>query len=127
MPEPVNALDTVSVSPPPVSQDEIKASKSPAIATPQLPVGCNDTIGRQKTQRKLPVGEDVAFYRTRADAPSVETVPAVSFTVSSELDDGSRPEAREETQPSVSVSIGSPAIRVSEPTVDSLVPVLAQS
>jgi len=117
VPEPVNVLDTVSVSPPPVPQDEIKASESPAIATPRLPVGGNETISRQKTQKKLPVGEDVAFYRARADAPSVEAVPVVSFTVSSELDDGS----------SVSASIGLPATRGLEATVDSPVPVLARS
>jgi len=127
VPEPVNALDTVSVSPPPVPQDEIKVSKSPATVTLQLPVGGNETIGRQKTQRKVLVGEDVAFYRTRVDAPSVEAAPAVSFTVSSELDNGSRPEAREETAPGAPVSAGSPATRVSEGTVGSPVPMLAQS
>jgi hypothetical protein len=73
------------------------------------------------------VGEDVAFYRTRTDAPSVEAVPAVSFTVSSELDDGSRPEAREEVKPRVPASAGSPATRVLEATVDSPAPALAQS
>jgi len=126
VPEPVNVLDTVSVSPPPV-QDEIKASESPAIATPRLPVGGNETIGRQKSQRKLPVGEDVAFYRTRADAPSVEAAPAVSFTVSSELDDGSRPDALEEARPSVPALVGLPTTRVFEATVDSPAPVSAQS
>ena len=123
VPEPANALDTVSVSPPPVPQDEIKASMSPATVVPQLPAGGNDTIGRQKAQRKVLVGEDVAFYRTRADAPSVEACSAVSFTVSSELDDGSRPEAKA----SVLVSTGSPTSRVMEGTVDPPVPTLAQS
>jgi hypothetical protein len=59
--EPVNALDTVSVSPPPVPLDEIKASKSPAIATPRLPVGGNETIGRQKSQRKVTRGRGRRF------------------------------------------------------------------
>jgi serine/arginine repetitive matrix protein 2 len=123
VPEPANALDTVSVSPPPVSQDEIKASKSPAILAPQLPAGSSEAINQQKIQKKILVGEDVAFYRTRVDAPNVETAPVVSFTVSSELDDSSRPEAK----PSVSALAGSPAIRVLEATVDSPVPALSQS
>ena len=127
MPEPANALETVSVSPPPVPQDEIRASRSPAAVVPQLPAGTSDTIGRQKAQRKVLVGEDVAFYRTRADAPSVEACSAVSFTVSSELDDGSRPEAREEMKTSIPASVGSPTTRVMEGTVDPPVPTLAQS
>jgi len=125
--EPANALDTVSVSPPPVPQDEIKASRSPTAVVPPLPAGSGDTIGRQKAQRKVLVGEDVAFYRTRADAPSVEACSAVSFTVSSELDDGSRPEAREEVKASVPASTGSPTTRVMDGTVDPPVPMLAQS
>ena len=127
VPEPANALDTVSVSPPPVPQDEIKASKTPVTMIPQLPAGGSETIGRQKPQRKVPVGEDVAFYRTRTDAPSVGAVTAVSFTVSSELDDGSRPEAREEAKLSVPASAGSPATHVLEAAADSPVPMLARS
>jgi len=127
VPEPANALDTVSVSPPPVPQDEIKASMSPAIIVPQLPAGGSETIGRQRAQKKGPVGEEVAFYRTRADVPSVEASSAVSFTVSSELDDGSRPELREEAKPSVPASAGPSATRVLETTVDSPVPTLTQS
>lgn len=123
VPEPANALDTVSVSPPPVSQDEIKASKSPATAAPQLPGGSSEATNQQKTQKKMLVGEDVAFYRTRADAPNVEAAPAVSFTVSSELDDSSRPEAK----PSISALAGSPAIRVLEAPLDSPVPALTKS
>ena len=121
VPEPANVLDTVSVSPPPVSQDEVKVSKSPAVVTPRLPVGSSDTIGRQKAQRKVLVGEDVAFYRTRADAPNVEASSAVSFTVSSELDDGSRPETREEAKTNI------PTSAESQTTVDSPVPTSAQS
>ena len=127
VPEPANVLDTVSVSPPPVPQDEIKVSKSPTGMAPRLPAGGSETTVRQKAQRKVLVGEDVAFYRTRADAPSVEATPAVSFTVSSELDDGSRPGGREELKPSVTTLVGSQATRVLDATVDSPVPTLAQS
>lgn len=127
MPEPASALETVSVSPPPVLQDETKVSRSPAAVVPQLPAGGSDTVGRHKAQRKVLVGDDVAFYRTRADAPSIEASSAVSFTVSSELDDGSRPEVYEEAKPSVPASAGSPMTRVLEVTLDSPVPTLAQS
>lgn len=126
VPEPLNALETVSVSPPPVPQDDIKASKSPATATLQLPAGGGETTGRQKTHRKMLAVGDVAFYRTRADTPGVETIPAVSFTVSSELDDSSRPETRKEAMPGTPVSTASPAVRVSETTVDPPAPVLSQ-
>jgi len=127
VPEPGSALDTVSVSPPPVPQNGIKASGSPATVVPQLPAGGNDTTSRQKTHRKVLVGEDVAFYRTRVDAPSVETCSAVSFTVSSELDDGSRPEAREETKATVPASAGSLTTRAMEGTIEPPVPMLTQS
>jgi len=127
VPEPANALDTVSVSPPPIPQDKVKALKSPAAVVPQLPAGGGDTIGRQKGHRKVLMGEDVAFYRTRVDAPNVEACSVVSFTVSSELDDGSRPEAREEPKASVPASAGPPTTRVMEGTVDPPVPMLAQS
>ena len=127
VPEPANALDTVSVSPPPVPQDEIMASRSPATVVPELPVGGSETIGRQRGQRKSLVGGDVAFYRTRADVPNVEASSAVSFTVSSELDDGSRPELHEEAKPSAPTPAGPSATRVLETTVDSPVPTLAQS
>ena len=127
VPEPSNALDTVSVSPPPVTQDEIEASNSPTTVTPQLRVGAGETIGRQKAQRKAFVGEDVAFYRTRTDVPSVEATTAVSFTVSSELDDGSRLEVREGSTPSVPAQAESPATRVLDATVGAPVPALLQS
>ena len=127
VPEPVNALDTVSVSPPPVPQDEITALRSPAVVAPHLLAGGSDITGRQKAQRKMFVGEDVAFYRTRADVPNVEASSAVSFTVSSELDDGSRPEAREEAKSNVPVSAGLPTGRILESPVVSPVPALAQS
>lgn len=126
-PEPPNTLETVSVSPPPVPQDETQASKSPATPAPQLPAGSSETAGRQKSQRKMLAVEDVAFYRTKADAPKIEAVTAVSFTVSSELDDGSRPETCEEATPSVPATAGSPAIRVSEPTGDPSVSTLSRS
>lgn len=127
MPEPVNALDTVSVSPPPVPQDEIKTSRSPATMAPQLPAGGSDTTGRQKAQRRVLAGEDVAFYRTRADAPGVGATSAVSFTVSSELDDGSRAEPREETKPGVLTPAGLSTTHLLENTVESPVPTSAQS
>jgi len=125
VPEPGNTLDTVSVSPPPVPQNEIKASKSPASVAAQLSAEGSDTIGRQKAQRKLLIGDDVAFYRTRPDAPNVEASSAVSFTVSSELDDGSRPGAREEAKLNIPVSVASPATRVLEATGGPPVPVLS--
>lgn len=126
VPEPPSALETVSVSPPPVTQDEIKTSRSPATAAPQLPAGGSEIVGRQKSQRKMLAVEDVAFYRARADAPGVETVTAVSFTVSSELDEGFRPEVHEQVKLSVPASVGSPASRVSEATVDPPMPALSQ-
>ena len=127
VPEPPNTLETVSVSPPPVPQDESQASKSPATPAPQLPAGSSETASRQKSQRKMLAVEDVAFYRTKADAPKTEAVTAVSFTVSSELDDGSRPEACEEATLSIPATVGSPAIRVSELTGDPSVSTLSQS
>ena len=127
VPEPVNALDTVSVSPPPVSQDEIRTPRSPAAAAPQLPAGGSDTAGRQKAQRKVIVAEDVAFYRTRAGTPGVGATSAVSFTVSSELDDGAQPEPHEETKQSVPTSAGLSTTHLLEDTVDSPVPTSAQS
>ena len=127
VPEPFNTLDTVSVSPPPVPQDEIKALSPPATASPQLRVGASEAIGRQKAQRKPLVVENVAFYRTRTDIPSTESATAVSFTVSSELDDGFRPEVSGEATPSVSTLIESSATRGLDVTVDPPVPIPSQS
>lgn len=125
--EPSNTLETVSVSPPPVPQDEIKASNSPTPTTPRLCVGASEATGRQKVQRKVLVVGDVGFYRTRTEVPSIEAATAVSFTVSSELDNGSRPEAHEEATPSVSALVESPATHVLEATIDPPVPILLQS
>lgn len=127
VPEPPNALETVSVSPPPDPQDEIKVLDSPATVTPQLRIGASEAIGRQKVQRKTLVVEDVAFYRTRTDVPSIEAAAAVSFTVSSELDDFSRPEVRQEVTPSAPALVESPATRVLEATFNPPVPMLSQS
>ena len=122
VPETSNVLETVSVSPLD-PQDEFKASNPPATVIPQLRVGASETIGRQKAQRKTVAVGDVAFYRTRTDAPGIETSTTVSFTVSSELDDSSQPEVREEATPSVST----PGTRVLEATNDPPVPMLLKS
>jgi serine/arginine repetitive matrix protein 2 len=127
VPEPSNALETVSVSPPPVPQEEIKTPNSPVTTTPQLRVGASENLGRQKAQRKTLVVDDVGFYRSRTDVPGAEAATAVSFTVSSELDDGSRPDVLEEATPSVSSFVESPATRVLETTIHPPVPALSQN
>ena len=117
---------TINVSPPLVPRDEIKTPRSPITTSQQLPTGDSGTIGRQEAQRRMFVGELPTFYRTKVGTPGVGVTSAVSFTVSSELDDGSQPESREETKPSLA-SVWLPATRLLEGDVDSLVPAPARS
>ncbi|KAI0670160.1 hypothetical protein C8Q78DRAFT_1093678 [Trametes maxima] len=79
-------LDTVSRSPPPEapSTSSIAPSLPKAVESTQSPVSAFAPL-KGKSEPKMPVGSDVAFYRNSQVEAAVEFQPSVQFIVTDEL------------------------------------------
>ncbi|CCM01645.1 uncharacterized protein FIBRA_03706 [Fibroporia radiculosa] len=83
-------LDTVSRSPPP----EAPLASSTGTSLPKVgvisPQSTSDASPKPRSQPKMPVGSEVAFYRDARVDPAAQSKVAVNFIVTSELEDGSQ-------------------------------------
>lgn len=97
-------LNTVSRSPPP----EPAISSGPSVST-------EFASTRSRSQPKMPAGLAVAFYRdSRVDSidAGTKSLPLVSFTVSSELEEVQQSKSNVESSNSQSSTLPSPAVKV---------------
>ncbi|KAH9853130.1 hypothetical protein C2E23DRAFT_894867 [Lenzites betulinus] len=108
-------LDTVSRSPPPEAPPALPtASSLPLSAGPEPSAGVTSDAAssnsKAKTESKLPIGSDVAFYRNSRVEAAVESKPAVQFIVTSELENESKGQTQDPPLlRSANVPIASPA------------------